>query len=132
MNALGLEIRIDTQTFKQYLTKAMAAEFDLVGDGYCSGSLNDPVMFAGIFASFSPWNTFGYKNSHYDELMRLTHSTGDPTVRMNSFGQMQKILFEDRVMIPTHEASTVHVQDKQLKGIARYPSYDFTRGRIQQ
>ena len=132
MNALGLEIRIDTQTFKQYLSKALSAQYDLIGEGYCSGSLNDPVMFAGIFASFSPWNTFGYKNLQYDKLMRLTHRSSDQAERMDAFSQMQKILYEDRVVIPTHEGSVVYVQDKQLRGVTRYPSYDYSRGRIAQ
>ena len=62
--------------------------------------------------------------------MELTHSSGDQEVRMDAFAKMQKILFDDVVMIPTHQSSIVYLQDRRLKRLVRYPVTDYSMGRI--
>jgi ABC-type oligopeptide transport system substrate-binding subunit len=130
MNALGLEVRIEAQTFKQWVVKVMAGDFDISRDGYCSGGMTDPVFWAGIFESTSSWNTFGLHNARYDELMALTHNSGNQTERMTAFSEMQKILNDDVVVIPNHKMAIVYVQDKRLKKLSRYPKLDFSRGKF--
>jgi len=128
--ALGLDIKVDKQTFKQAIAKMNVGDFDIARAAYCGGALRDPVFFAGIFVSGSPFNDGNYHNPEYDELMALTHSSADPVVRMNAFGQMQQMLFEDVPMVPTHEYSTVYLEDDRVKNLMRYPVVDFSRGYI--
>ncbi|MFT5210065.1 MAG: oligopeptide transport system substrate-binding protein [Flavobacterium sp.] len=130
MNALGLEVRIDVQTFKQWLVKVRAGDFDISRDGFCSGGMTDPVYWAGIFESTSSWNTIGYHNPRYDELMALTHNSGNQIERMTAFSEMQNILNDDVVIIPTHESAIVYVQDKRIKKLSRYPKLNFSGGKI--
>ena len=129
-SALGLDIKVDKQTFKQAIAKMNAGDFDIARAAYCGGSLRDPVFFAGIFVSSSPFNDGKYHNSKYDELMELTHSSADPVIRMNAFGQMQQLLFDDVPMVPTHEYSLVYLEDDRVKNLMRYPVVDFSRGFI--
>jgi oligopeptide transport system substrate-binding protein len=129
-SALGLEIKVDKQTFKQAIAKMNAGDFDIARAAYCGGALRDPVFFAGIFVSDSPFNDGKYYNAKYDELMELTHSSADPVTRMNAFGQMQQLLFEDVPIMPTHEYSFVYLEDDRVKNLMRYPVVNFSRGFI--
>ena len=50
---LGIDIRIDVQTFKQRLAKMTAGDFDIVGAGW--GQIFDDIMtFGDLFASLEP------------------------------------------------------------------------------
>ena len=129
-SALGLDIKVDKQTFKQAIAKMNAGSFDIARAGFCGGALRDPVFFAGIFVSNGTYNSGGYNNPNYDSLMALTHATADPAKRMDAFGLLQQLLFEDVPIIPTHESSYVYLEDDRLKGLRRYPVINFSRGYI--
>lgn len=126
-NALGVEIRVDKQTFKQALVKMANHDFDIARAGFCGGSITDPVFFAGIFTSDSPFNDSDYNSAEYDRLMEITHFSGDQQARMDAFGRMQALIYQDIPIIPIYEGSTVYVQDPRLKGITRYPLVDYSR-----
>ena len=128
--ALGIEIRVDKQTFKQAIDKMQKGDFDLARAAFCGGALPDPVFFAGIFDSASPYNNGGYQSERYDELMAITHNSGDPLIRMNAFSEMQQILFEDLPIIPTHQYSWIYLQDPDVDGLIRFPVVDFSRGHL--
>jgi oligopeptide transport system substrate-binding protein len=129
-SALGIEIRIDKQTFKQALVKMEAHEYDIARAGFCGGSLRDPVFFAGIFQKDSPFNDSGYNNPEYDKLMKLTHFETDSKTRMDAFARMQALIYRDIPIIPSHESSNVYLEDPRLKRVVRYPLVDFSRGHI--
>jgi oligopeptide transport system substrate-binding protein len=129
-SALGLEIRVDKQTFKQAIAKMYAHDFDLARAGFCSGAIRDPVFFAGIFVSGGPFNNIAYSSARYDELMSVTHNTADQVIRIDAFGKMQQLLYDDIPIIPTHESSYVYLQDDRVSGLARYPAVNFSRGYI--
>ncbi len=126
--ALGIEIRVDKQTFKQAIAKMQQGDFDLARAAFCGGALDDPVFFAGIFDSASPYNNGGYKSARYDELLAITHASGDPQTRMNAFSEIQDILSKDLPIIPTHQYSWIYLQDPRVDGLIRYPVVDFSRG----
>lgn len=128
--ALDLEIRVDKQTFKQAIAKMQAHDYDMARAGFCGGSLTDPVFFAGIFVTGGPYNTGLYSNPAYDELMAVTHSTGNPHIRMTAFGKMQQLLYDDIPIIPSHESSYVYLQNDAVHGLQRYPAVNFSRGYI--
>ena len=130
INTLGLNVRVDKQTFKQSLVKFRNGDFDLARSGFCGGTLQDPVFFAGIFTSDSPFNDMKFQNQRYDELMEITHSSADQKIRMQAFSEMQNILYDQVPIIPTIESAWVYVQDRQLRGLVRYPTVDFSHSRI--
>jgi oligopeptide transport system substrate-binding protein len=125
---LGLNVRVDIQTFKQYLVKLNDSEYDLTSSGFCVGSFRDPIVLANLFESNSPFNRNGFSSKRYDELIQLTHTTVDPKVRGEAFDEIQQIVFDQVVVIPTHQLSTVFVQHPQLAGIRRYPTMYFADG----
>ncbi len=129
-SALGLDVKVDKQTFKQAIAKMNKGDFDIARAGFCGGAIMDPVFFAGIFVSNGPFNNGGYDNPEYNRLMDLTHATGEPLLRMDAFGKLQQLLFDDVTIIPTHESSYVYLEDVRLKGIMRYPVVDFSGGYV--
>ena len=130
INGLGLDVKVDKQTFKQSLVKFRNGDFDIARSGFCSGALRDPVFLAGIFTSDSPWNDMAFYNDRYDELMNITHNTADQHVRMAAFNEMQKLLHQEIPIVPTIESSWVYVQDDRLRGMQRYPVPNFSHARL--
>ena len=54
----------------------------------------------------------------------------DTQVRMDAFGEIQRLLIEDAVIIPDYERGRVFVADKRLQDIGRRaigPDPDFSR-----
>jgi oligopeptide transport system substrate-binding protein len=129
-NNLGIEVRIDTQTFKQYLVKLTEGDFDLSLAGFCWGALTDPIGWVSLFTDSSAWNAAGYNNPEYNRLEQRTHHSQDIVERMSIFGRLQEILSEDRVVVPLTESSYVYLQDRRLKGVTRSPEINFSTGRI--
>lgn len=131
INRLGLDVRVDKQTFKQSIAKMRAGDFDLTRVGFCGGVVTDPVVYANVFESTSPFNDVGYANPEYDALLQETRSTIDQVKRMAAFDAMQKLLYQDIPLIPTHQYSYVYLQDQRVAGLKRYPQVDFSRGYIE-
>ncbi len=115
---LGIEVRIDKQIFKQMLEKMRQGEFDLVLAGW-GPDYDDAMTFADLFASWNENNRGRYENPEYDRWIRLAQQTADPHERLWALAEVQRILIEDVVILPTFEGGSVYVQHPQLKGVTR-------------
>lgn len=113
---LGLDIRIDRQNFRQRLAKAEAGEFDLVIYGW-SPDYDDPLTFGDLFASWNLNNHGRYNNPALDAQVRIAQRSLDPATRMAAFGEIQRILIEDAVIIVNYERGVMFVQDPRLKNV---------------
>jgi oligopeptide transport system substrate-binding protein len=129
---LGLEIRIDRQIFKQRLAKMTAGEFDMVLAGW-GPDFDDPLTFGDLFASWNLNNRGRYANPELDRWVRVAQNATDVQVRMDAFGEIQRILFEDVVILPNYERGLVYVVNPGLENVVRRavgPDPDFTNVRI--
>ncbi|MEX2131342.1 MAG: ABC transporter substrate-binding protein, partial [Pseudohongiellaceae bacterium] len=115
---LGLEIRIDSQIFKQRLDKMTMGDFDLVMAGW-GPDYDDALTFGDLFASWNLNNRGRYSNPEVDELVRIGQVSLDPRTRMDAFGRIQEILYEDAVIIPNYERGYSFVVHPDLKGFRR-------------
>lgn len=113
---LGLELRIDVQTFKQRLEKMQYGEFDMILSGW-GPDYNDPMTFADLFASWNDNNHGKYNNPDYDALIRIAQSTSDQQVRMDAFGKAQQLLVDDAALILEYERVLSVVQNPKLQGV---------------
>jgi oligopeptide transport system substrate-binding protein len=113
---LNLDIRIDKQIFKQRIAKHNAGDFDMVMAGW-GPDYADPLTFGDLYASFNGNNRSLYNNPAYDAQVRIAQNSTDQRARMDAFGEMQRIMIEDVVHLPTHERGRVYVQAPQLKGV---------------
>ena len=115
---LGIDVKIDKQIFKQRLAKMTAGDFDLVMAGW-GPDYDDPLTFADLFTSWNKNNRGAYANPEVDRLVRIAQSSLDPTTRMDAFGAIQKILYDDAVIVPNYERGIVYVRDPRLMGVER-------------
>jgi oligopeptide transport system substrate-binding protein len=113
---LGLEIRIDKQTFKQRLEKMTAGDFDMVAAGW-GPDFADPLTYGDLYASWNGNNRGKYNNPELDRQVRIAQSSLDQRTRMEAFGQIQRIMIEDAVHLPNYERGNVFVQVPELKGV---------------
>jgi oligopeptide transport system substrate-binding protein len=129
---LGLEIRIDRQNFKQRLEKSTNGEFDVIFSGW-GPDYDDPLTFGDLFASWNLNNHGKYSNPELDRQVRIAQRSIDPDVRMAAFGEIQRILIEDAVLVPYYERGVMYVQDARLTHVTRRaigPFVDYTHARL--
>ena len=116
--ALGIEIKIDQQIFKQRLAKMTAGEFDLVMAGW-GPDYDDPMTFGDLFTSWNENNRGRYSNPALDAAVEVARSTTDPQTRMDAFDTIQNILYDDAAILLQYERGTVYVADPRVKGVVR-------------
>lgn len=130
---LGIELLIDAQIFRQRLQKMTDGDFDMVGSGW-GPDYNDPLTFADLFASWNLNNRGRYSNPALDAQVRIAQSSLDRQERLDAFGEIQRILLEDVVIMPDYERGYVYVTDPQVRGIVRHvfgSETDFTHAWIE-
>ena len=129
---LGLDVRVDRQIFKQYLDKANAGGFDILISGW-NPDFNDPMTFADLFTTWNDNNRGRYDNPKLDQNVRAAQQSLDPRARMDAFGEIQRILFEDAAIILNYDRGVMYVQDPHLKGVVRRavgPEPDYTQAYV--
>ena len=114
--SLGVEVRIDKQIFRQRIEKMNAGEYDMVAAGW-GPDYADPLTYGDLYASWNGNNRGGYNNPALDEQVRIAQNSLDPKTRMDAFGEIQRMLIEDVVHLPSYERGRVYVQDPRLKGV---------------
>lgn len=131
---LGLDVRIDSQIFKQRLAKMLAGDFDMVMAGW-GPDFSDPQTFGALFLTESGNNRGKYSNRAYDEQVRIAQTSPDRKTRMDAFGRIQQIIFEDAVILPEYERTKLFTTDPRLKGVVLRvfgAEVDLTSARIEQ
>ncbi len=115
---LGLEVKIDRQIFKQRLAKMTAGDFDMVLAGW-GPDYADPLTFGDLFASWNKNNRGAYVNRELDAWVEVAQSSLVPEERMQAFDEIQKIIYDDAVILPNYERGSVFVRNPRLKGVVR-------------
>ena len=115
---LGLDIKIDMQIFKQRLAKMLSGDFDVVMAGW-GPDYEDPLTFGDLFASWNIQNRGRYNNPDLDRQVRIAQGSLDQAERMQAFGVIQDILYNDAVIIPNYERGRIYVLDPRVKGLVR-------------
>jgi oligopeptide transport system substrate-binding protein len=129
---LGLDLRIDKQIFKQRIAKMLAGEFDMVLAGW-GPDYDDPLTFGDLFASWNLQNRGRYNNPELDKWVRAAQAEQDVQMRMDAFGEIQRILIDDAVILPSYERGVTYVTNPGMKGMVRRavgPDPDFTNAWI--
>jgi oligopeptide transport system substrate-binding protein len=131
---LGIDVIIDAQIFRQRLEKMTSGEFDMVMAGW-GPDYDDPLTFADLFSSWNLNNRGRYASDALDAQVRIAQSSLDTTERMNAFGEIQRLIYEDVVIIPNYERGYVYVTDPRLRGLVRRvigAEIDFTYAWIEE
>lgn len=115
---LGLDVKLDIQTFKQRLAKMTTGEFDMVAAGW-GPDFDDPMTFADLFASWNENNRGKYKSAEYDKYVKVAQKSNDLKERLNAFAKLQELIVDDVVILPQYERGIIYVQNNELKGMVR-------------
>lgn len=129
---LGLDVRLDKQIFKQRLAKMTAGDYDMVMAGW-GPDFDDPLTFGDLMSSWNLNNRGRYSNPELDRWVRVAQNSLDQQVRMDAFGEIQTILFEDAVVLYQYERGQIYVTHPQLRGMVRRavgPDPDFTNAYV--
>ena len=117
---LGLDIRIDSQIFKQRLAKSHAGQFDLLNESW-GPDYNDPMTFTDLRASWNENNRGLYTNPEFDRVVRAAQAESDPHKRMKFISDAEKIALDDITLIPLYERSVAYVvNSEKVSGIVRH------------
>ncbi|HEX6997160.1 MAG TPA: peptide ABC transporter substrate-binding protein [Gammaproteobacteria bacterium] len=119
-STLGLEVILDRQIFKLRLDKARQGDFDVVLFGW-GPDYDDPLTFGDLFASWNLNNYGQYRNPDLDAQVRIAQESVNQHERMAAFGEIQRIVLEDVVVIPTYERGQMYIQHPNVKGIVHRP-----------
>ena len=133
-NKLGLDIKIDIQTFKQRLAKMTSGDFDMVGAGW-GPDFDDVMTFGDLFASWNLNNRGRYNNAEYDRFVRTAMNSSIPKIRMDAMAELQRIIHEEAVILPLYEQGVIYLLNPKVRGVVRKvvgADPDFTFARIVQ
>ncbi len=129
---LGLTVKIDKQIFKQRLAKMTAGEFDMVLAGW-GPDYDDPLTFGDLFASYNLNNRGQYASERMDQLIAAAQATTVTRERMETFAEIQQLVFDDVVILPMYERGVTYVVHPELAQVKRRvigPEVDFTEAYI--
>jgi oligopeptide transport system substrate-binding protein len=115
---LDLEIRLDKQIFKQRLDKMLLGEFDIVAAGW-GPDYDDALTYGDLFSSWNLNNRGMYRSDEMDSYVRIGQSSMDQAERMEAFAEIQRLAYEDVVIIPSYERGWSFVVDPRLKNFKR-------------
>lgn len=132
MQSLGLELKIDRQSFKQAIERLINGEFDLAFSAFCNGTISDPFITAQTFVSTNSFNDGRYSSTHYDALHESTLHEPDMAKRLQAFAEMQALLIDDVVALPTHETSDIYLQDQRVQRLMYGAVRNFSEARIRR
>jgi oligopeptide transport system substrate-binding protein len=96
---LGAKINVKIQPFDRKLELEANGEFQMAYSGW-GADYNDPMTFLDLWESESPYNTAGYKNERYDQLIDQAQEGTDEDQRMQQMEEAEKILIEDAGTAP--------------------------------
>tara|TARA_E500000331_G_scaffold68574_1_gene63267 strand:+ start:7181 stop:8782 length:1602 start_codon:yes stop_codon:yes gene_type:complete len=129
---LGIRVRIDQQTFKQYLVKSRNGDFDIALSSWYP-DFDDIVTYADLLGSYNANNRGRWQDEEYDRQLAILIREPVRKKRMASAGVLQQLITEHLPVLPLAETGSAWVAHPQLKGVTRRvmgPDPDFTYARV--
>ncbi len=117
---LGINLKLDFQTFKVRLERTTNKDFDIVLSGWGPDYL-DPMTFADLFTSWNGNNNTGWSSPKYDAEIKKAMASIDAKERITAMLAAEKELVEDAPIVPIHQQARVYLQDPRLTGVIRSP-----------
>lgn len=128
---LDIDVKVDQQTFKQYIEKVNRQDFDISLASWYP-DFDDIVTYADLLASYNENNDGRYNSASYDEWLTKLMNTADPAERMAAADKLQKLIRSDVPVLPMAETGSAYLQHPKLRGVVRRvlgadPDYTFAR-----
>jgi oligopeptide transport system substrate-binding protein len=113
---LGAKIDVTIQPFDRKLELEADGDFQFSFQGW-GADYNDPMTYLDLWLSDSSFNTGGYSNERFDELINQAKEETDPAARMEQMIEAETLLLtEDAGLCPIHFEGTTRLIDPSIKG----------------
>ncbi|MGI9322818.1 MAG: hypothetical protein ACR2PJ_04460, partial [Pseudomonadales bacterium] len=129
---LNLDVKVDQQSFKQYLSKARQGDFDLALASWYP-DFDDLVTYADLLGSYNPNNRGAYISKEYDHWLTLLQESTANTDRLSAAAELQRLVAEEVPILPAAETGSAYLIHPQLKGVVRRvigQDPDYTHARV--
>ncbi|AFS77400.1 oligopeptide transporter, periplasmic-binding protein OppA [Gottschalkia acidurici 9a] len=116
--ALGVEVKIETVSFKLRLDRYIRKDFSMTMSGW-GADYDDPMTFISLFVTGGGNNYASYSSQEYDALVKKAiESSGDE--RVNTMIEAEKLLAKDLPIFPLYQATKLYLQKDYVKGVERH------------
>jgi oligopeptide transport system substrate-binding protein len=115
---LGLNVTIDSMTYKNRLERMQNFDFDIVLAGW-GPDYNDPMTFLDLFITGSGNNHTQYSNTEYDALVAQALAEPDAAKREQLLIQIENILLTDMPIGPIYNRKANYICSDRLTGVVR-------------
>lgn len=95
---LGIQVELRSVEWKVYLNAQSTLDYDLCRSSWIA-DYSDPNTFLDMFMSDNGNNRTGWKNAHYDALIRQANKTADVKKRAEILAEAEAILIRDELPI---------------------------------
>jgi oligopeptide transport system substrate-binding protein len=114
---LGANITVNVQPFDRKLELEANGEFQLSAQGWIA-DYNDPINFLELFESDSSFNTQGYSNERFDQLIQSAREETDLQRREDMLLEAERVLLEeDAGTAPMYFEGKVRLVRNAIKNI---------------
>jgi oligopeptide transport system substrate-binding protein len=118
---LGAKINVKIQPFDRKLELEANGEFQMSFQGW-GADYNDPMTFLDLWESESPFNTGGYKNERYDQLIDQAQTETDSDRRMDLLMEAERLLImKDAGVVPMFFQGTTRLIEPFIKNFVYQP-----------
>ena len=117
---LGLELKINQQTFASRLDLSREGKFELVLSGW-GADYNDPLSFMDLFITDGPYNDGDWSNPDYDDAIEFAMTSNDPAERMQRLLDAEPLLIEDAGIIPVYFRGQGYLWQPYIKELYHHP-----------
>lgn len=116
----GINVEIDTQTYKGRVEKENNGEYDLCITNWAP-DYNDPMTFLECYESANSYNMYfgGYNNPEYDKLIKFANEATDMEKRADAMFEAEKMFLDDMICVPLFQTSSYWAKRTNIEGIAR-------------
>jgi oligopeptide transport system substrate-binding protein len=118
---LGAKINVKIQPFDRKLELEANGEFQMSYQGW-GADYNDPMTFLDLWESESPFNTGGYKNERYDQLINQAQTETDSGRRMDLLIEAERLLImKDAGVVPMFFQGITRLIEPFIKNFVYQP-----------
>lgn len=115
---LGLEIKVETVSFKLRLDRYNRKDFSMTMSGW-GADYDDPMTFMALHVTGAGNNHAYYASPEYDALIKKAQ-TSQGEERLKAMIDAEKLLATDLPIFPIYNATKLYLQKEYVKGVERH------------
>ena len=113
---LGVEVILRGITGKERIQKTKQRDYEIAINNW-TGDFRDPITYLDLFESSNASNRGDFKNSRYDELVKIVKNTADPAIRVPAMIEMEKIISEETPVGILFKKKKKYLLSPKVKGL---------------